>query len=235
MSKTGVEYLLSADKRRFDVMGSLMVAPVVMPLAAATGVVAGFDTRRQPLFMQKRRGGRGEQTFMAFKLRTLQPSSHEPLNEDAPKVTYGTFDPRASRIGKLIRMSGLDETPQLWNVLKGDMSLVGPRPLTQVAIERNQSAAPQLFDEWYDIFKTVKPGLTCEGQLYRHHFRETSRELIRQTIEMDLRYFETASLVGDTAWALSVPASILKANVGIMEQVEQPSGSESWLSERAIS
>lgn len=218
MAKKGLEYLLSEEKRRVDIVGGTLCAIPLLPLAATTAVASMIDTRTMnPLFIQSRVGGRGEEeSVQVMKFRTIPQS----LGDLVARQTFGTFDPRASRTGVWIRQMGLDEVPQLLNVLDGSMSLVGTRPLARADIERNADAAPHIFDEWYEYFKVVKPGLIGPSQVLRHHYRQRTPEVVAASMEIDLRYFEAATFMGDIRYTLRAPLDVVNANIGVIENIE---------------
>jgi lipopolysaccharide/colanic/teichoic acid biosynthesis glycosyltransferase len=163
-----------------------------------------------PLFAQNRVGRFGE-IFTTLKFRTI-PHGAVAL------TTRGTFDPRASRWGQILRQSGADEVPQICNVLAGTMSLVGPRPMVMADIEYMQSVAPTIFDDWYGCYLTTKPGLIGPSQIYRHHFRDgVSPEIYRRSAELDLRYFDGASLAQDLGILAGAPLGLLRANIGVVD------------------
>jgi lipopolysaccharide/colanic/teichoic acid biosynthesis glycosyltransferase len=142
-------------------------------------------------------------------------------------VTYGTFDPRASKVGQMVRQSGLDELPQIINVLNGSMSLVGARPMIEEDIEFMELSAPHIFDEWHSYYQISKPGLAGPSQIYRHHHREGhSKEIYRMSAELDLQYFDKASLVTDLHILARTPIDMLRANVGVIENSSTSTGVE---------
>ena len=217
MAKKGMEYLESSEKRALDIASGVAAASVLLPAAVVVGAVAAVDTgTANPLFSQARVGGKLSATFKAWKLRTL------PAGEQPPVVqTFGTFDPRASKVGMFIRQTGLDEIPQLLNVLGGNMSMVGTRPLPISDIDRNQAAAPHLFDDWYAYFQAVKPGITGESQIFRHHYRHMTRDIIERSMQMDLDYFESASLRQDMRWLARTPLRMIAANLHVVEELAE--------------
>lgn len=142
-------------KRAFDITLSAFGLTVVAPLFAVVAVVIRC-TSRGPVFFRQERIGRGFRPFYILKFRTMVP--------DAPKLggvlTCGD-DPRITRIGRFLRMTKLDELPQLINVLRGDMSFVGPRPQTRRYVE--------IYPKEYEQLLTVRPGITDLASLkYRH-------------------------------------------------------------------
>lgn len=209
MSKVGAEYLLSDEKRALDVLGSVVLAGGMSPVLGASAVASAVDSRSAwPLFRQDR-VGRGLGVINVLKLCTIRPDRVE----DDELQTYGTFDPRASRAGLFMRQTGIDELPQLLNVLMGDMSLVGHRPLVQEDIERRQSTDSKLFEDWHEVYDSFKPGLIGKSQILRHHYLHTSPEILIRSMELDVRYAETATLGLDIKTILSSPFKMFAANI----------------------
>ena len=146
-------------KRIFDFCASFVALIVLSPLMLVIGLVVHFDDKGTAIFSQYRCGKQGKQ-FKMYKFRTMCIDAEEKLaalqkdNEMDGPVFKIKNDPRITRVGKFLRSSGLDELPQLVNILKGDMSVVGPRPATpgltcywQIAPDRNRIS----FDEWMDL------------------------------------------------------------------------------------
>ncbi|MDE0887179.1 MAG: undecaprenyl-phosphate glucose phosphotransferase [Myxococcota bacterium] len=183
----------SVQKRAFDIIGSaiglLVVAPVLLILA--TGVVV---SSRLPVFYRQRRMGLDGRIFAMLKLRTMK--------RDAEKTGPSwsrTNDPRRTRFGAWLRRFSLDELPQLWNVLKGEMSLVGPRPEQAELIQEFRREIPS-----YMLRHKVKSGMTGWAQV--HGLRgDTS---LHARIEHDIYYIQNWSMVLDlrilvmTAWSV---------------------------------
>lgn len=140
-------------KRTFDIVGSLAVMVLLLPLALVVAIVCAIDTKSSPIFVQVRSGRNGV-PFKMYKFRTM--------SKDAPAevATYklNNADDYISPVGKLIRRLSLDEIPQIVNILKGDMSFVGPRPVICAEKEllrlRRRNGAD-----------TVRPGLTGLAQI----------------------------------------------------------------------
>jgi lipopolysaccharide/colanic/teichoic acid biosynthesis glycosyltransferase len=209
--KTGAEYLVGNSKRNLDVIGSTAIIGLSLPVGVvAAGVIAVDTDSPNPFFVQSRLGSY-ESTFRAFKLRTIP--KHAQSSD-----TFGTFDPRASSVGQFIRQSGIDELPQLYNVLLGSMSLVGCRPMIENDMDFMEFSAPKIFDEWYSYYQISRPGLTGLSQIYRHHYRESrTKEHYSKSAELDLRYFSNASLLGDLKILARTPVDALMANVNVVE------------------
>jgi sugar transferase EpsL len=167
-----------ASKRAIDILGSLiglcLMAPLIVALAAVLRISTGG-----PAFFGQVRTGRNGRPFRVFKLRSMTgPPSIEVGRETSAE------DPRITPIGAWLRRTGCDELPQLWNVLRGEMSLVGPRPL--LAWEND------LCDERQARRLLVRPGITGLAQV-------NGRNSIawEDRIAWDIRYVDGASLGGD--------------------------------------
>ncbi|HSX43433.1 MAG TPA: sugar transferase [Candidatus Saccharimonadales bacterium] len=153
--KKGLEYIQGSTKRSLDIIGAAALLSVLAPVGAAAAVGVCIDTKDfNPIFPQVRNGEGGKQ-FNALKLRTIART----LTEGVPAQVLGTFDPRASAYGLALRKYGLDEVPQIVNVFRGEMSLVGMRPLSDEGLNLFQESDPKLFDDWYGYFTASKPGL----------------------------------------------------------------------------
>lgn len=147
-------------KRIFDILGTLLLLPTVLPLMVILLIFVALDGGK-PVFSHARVGKDGR-IFRCFKIRTMVLDSDarlkKLLSEDpsAAEEWARDFklrkDPRITRIGRLIRASSFDEFPQLWNVFRGDMSLVGPRPVTEAEIP--------LYGCHADAYRSVRPGMT---------------------------------------------------------------------------
>jgi lipopolysaccharide/colanic/teichoic acid biosynthesis glycosyltransferase len=186
-------------KRLLDIAGSLAVILVLSPLLLAVLIVLSITTRGKPLFWQRRAGHLGK-TFMMAKFRTMHADAdkikHTVANECAGPVFKNRRDPRVTRLGRILRKTSLDETPQLFHVLFGKMSLVGPRPLD---IREVASFAP-----WQLRRLAVKPGLTCLWQVSGRSdvgFEEWAR--------MDLWYVRNQSLLVDLELLWRTPLKVL--------------------------
>jgi lipopolysaccharide/colanic/teichoic acid biosynthesis glycosyltransferase len=174
-------------KRSLDVAGAslglFLLAPLLAVIAAAIKL-----TSPGPVFFKQRRAGRGGQPFWVYKFRSMvvdaeaQQAALRARNErDGPAFKIAN-DPRITRLGRFLRATNLDELPQLWNVLRGDMSLVGPRPLPC-----DESDAVH---GWQRRRLDVTPGLTCFWQSHAHRAKISFVDWVR----MDLRYIRWRSL-----------------------------------------
>lgn len=207
MSLKGPEYITSPHKRCFDIAAACTIGGLLSPLALGATVAAMIDNKSfNPFFVQDRVGHNGE-VFRLAKFRTIP----EAATQGGPMVAYGTFDPRATIVGRILRRSGMDELPQVYNVLRGDMSVVGTRPEPQATIDRFKIAAAseQDFDEWYAAYKAGKPGLTSWSALYRHDIVQLGDEELRNSMAFDLMYQDTASLETDLRIVMQTPVHLV--------------------------
>jgi lipopolysaccharide/colanic/teichoic acid biosynthesis glycosyltransferase len=151
----------AAAKRAVDIVVSLLSLPVVIPILVLCAIAIRIDSPGKPFFSQLRTG-RGGHRFKMYKLRTMVHNAAElkekyaHLNELSWPDFKITNDPRATRVGRFLRKTSLDELPQIFNVLLGDMSLVGPRPT---------SFAAETYSLWHTARLEVKPGLTGLWQI----------------------------------------------------------------------
>ena len=193
-------------KRAIDLLGGaagLVVAgPIILGAAAAIKL-----TSPGPAFFIQRREGLGGQTFAMWKLRTMHEDAEGMKEEllalsqqDGPAFKLRK-DPRTTRLGRLLRWTSIDELPQLWNVLRGEMSLVGPRPLP---VAESQACEP-----WQRRRLTVTPGMTCTWQV-------SGRGAVSfdEWVRMDLRYVKRKSLWQDVKLiVLTLPALIFHRGI----------------------
>jgi exopolysaccharide biosynthesis polyprenyl glycosylphosphotransferase len=144
------------SKRCLDVLGAGLSLVAVAPLLALLALIVRLDSRG-PAFFRQERIGRNGRRFSLLKLRTMNRGAEQQraallAHSKDPGWLHLDHDPRITRVGRLLRLTSLDELPQLWNVLKGDMSLVGPRPL--VAEEHS------MVDDWARGRVDLTPGIT---------------------------------------------------------------------------
>lgn len=157
----------SVVKRAMDIAGALGGLILLSPLLVMVGVLIRLESRGPVLFRQSRTGLRGR-VFSCWKFRTMVPDAEQRLrelearNESAGGVLFKIKDdPRVTPVGRILRRTSLDELPQLWNVLVGEMSLVGPRPL-QI---RDSEKLAELDPTGYALRLSVIPGITGPWQV----------------------------------------------------------------------
>ncbi|MDD3661287.1 MAG: undecaprenyl-phosphate glucose phosphotransferase [Lachnospiraceae bacterium] len=163
-------------KRIVDIVGSVFAIILVSPIMLITAVTIKL-TSKGPVFFSQERVGLHNKSFKMYKFRSMREQAPESEKE---KWTIRD-DPRVTKVGKIIRRTSIDEFPQFWNVLKGDMSLVGPRPERPLFVEKFKEEIPR-----YMIKHQVRPGLTGWAQVNGYR-GDTS---IRKRIEYDLYYIE---------------------------------------------
>ena len=183
--KEGPIYLFF--KRAMDIIGSLCGIILLSPLLIIVALAIKIEDPKGSIFFSQQRCGKDNKLFPMYKFRSMVSNAEELLEElmehnemDGP-VFKIKEDPRITRVGKFIRKTSIDELPQLFNILRGDMSIVGPRP-----------AIPHEVAEYSDYHKQrllVKPGLTCIWQV-------SGRNSIgfEEWMDMDLEYIEKRNL-----------------------------------------
>ncbi|MGH6842749.1 MAG: exopolysaccharide biosynthesis polyprenyl glycosylphosphotransferase [Methylocella sp.] len=172
-----------AVKRTIDIVGSMTAVLFLSPIFLIAAIAIKLDSRG-PIIFQQRRTGLNAKEFVIFKFRTMS------VLEDGPTITQACRDdPRATRIGKFLRQSSIDELPQLLNVLKGDMSLVGPRPH---AVAHDKEYAARIAD--YCLRHNVKPGITGWAQVNGLRGETRSVEEMAERVKFDLWYIDNRSL-----------------------------------------
>jgi lipopolysaccharide/colanic/teichoic acid biosynthesis glycosyltransferase len=192
-------YYLS--KRVLDVVAASLLLALTSPVFL---VVALFNYRSGGVFYRQRRLGLCGRQFTCFKFRSMVPGAEELREQiEALNITRGpTFkneeDPRVTRLGRFLRRTSLDELPQLINVLRGEMSLVGPRPL---AVDENR------YRGYQHLRLSVQPGLTCIWQV-------SGRSTIAfdRWMDMDLEYVDTRSLLKDVSLLVRTVPAVLSGN-----------------------
>ncbi|GAA0281362.1 hypothetical protein LNAOJCKE_1325 [Methylorubrum aminovorans] len=172
-----------AIKRAFDVVGAGLLCLLLAPLLVIIAVLIRLTSEGPALFRQMR-GGLHGRPFEIYKFRTM---TVQPGN--AALVQAYRHDPRVTPLGRILRRTSLDELPQLFNVLKGDMSLVGPRPH---ALGHDDEFALRIAD--YHRRYQVKPGITGWAQVCGCRGETRTDEALRRRIELDLTYIERRSL-----------------------------------------
>lgn len=186
-------------KRTEDMVLGGIVAVVVAPLLPLIALAIKLDSPGPVLFRQRRRG-RNQRVFEVLKFRTMS------VMEDGNEVRQATtHDPRVTRVGRILRRTSLDELPQIWNVICGDMSLVGPRPHAMV---HDQKFGEML--ESYANRHQMKPGVTGQAQVRGYRGETTTPESVEARVSHDLDYIRNWSLWLDikiifmTVWAVAV-------------------------------
>lgn len=192
----------SVLKRIFDLVFASLAIVALSPVMVATAVAIRLDSKGPILFRQKRYGFNNE-VISVLKFRSMY---HEMADPTASKVvTKG--DPRVTRVGRFIRRTSIDELPQFFNVLKGDLSLVGPRPHA-VNAHTQQRLWEEVVDGYFARHK-VKPGVTGWAQINGWRGEVDSHDKIQGRVEHDLHYIENWSVLFDLYILALTPIRIL--------------------------
>ena len=197
----------AAAKRGMDITLAGAGIAVSWPVMAAIAIAISLEDKDSPLYIQERIGKDGE-PFRLLKFRTM---TTREIGKEGPEITVGV-DSRITKIGKLLRGARLDELPQLFNILKGEMSVVGPRPEVARYVEHYS-------DEQLKVL-TVKPGLTDPATLaYRHEAERLAQsdspeelyidEIMPEKLAMNLEYLAKRNTLLDVKVFLETVAAVL--------------------------
>lgn len=186
-----------------DRIGAAVLLLVTLPVMLAV-CLAVYVRLGRPIFFRQPRVGRGGVPFGMLKFRTMEPDRRHrqvpyPRSKDRRRHHKSADDPRHTGIGRFLRRCSLDELPQLWNVLRGDMSLVGPRPELASIVAR--------YEDWQHQRHQVKPGITG---LWQVTDRQTSDGDMHLHTGTDLLYIEQISLRTDLRILLRTPIALTK-------------------------
>jgi Undecaprenyl-phosphate galactose phosphotransferase WbaP len=204
--RTGKPHIATPwGKRAFDIVGALVLAVIFAPIIGA--IVLGIRLSGRPVLFRHSRIGLDGRVFECLKFRTMVPNAEQVLRkllEDHPEIRDEWTqnhklrdDPRITAIGRILRFTSLDELPQLWNVLRGDMSLVGPRPIVRAELLRYGREA--------SMYLSVKPGLTGLWQV-----KGRSDTTYRRRVAMDKYYITHQSLLLDFYILAATTTVVLK-------------------------
>lgn len=214
-SRSEISNWQRAVKRILDLFvisfGLVFLSPVFLSIA----ILIILDSPGSVLYKQKRIGENG-QPFTMFKFRSMKKGSNESVHKayttrlirENTNPVYGRYsrgrslkmenDPRITRVGRFIRRTSLDELPQIFNVLRGEMSLVGPRPPLPYELE--------VYQEWHKRRLVVPPGITGLWQV-----KARNQVSFEEMVQMDLEYIDNYSLFLDIKLILETPWAIIRA------------------------
>lgn len=189
-------------KRVIDILIPVLFAPIVVPVCVLAAIAIKLDSAG-PVFFRQTRIGQNGKPFTLFKFRSMHKDAErmrkelERLNEASGPIFKIRKDPRITRVGRILRKTSLDELPQLINVIRGEMSLVGPRPPLPEEVEKYNA---------YQMGRlAVKPGLTCLWQI-----QGRSSISFDKWVELDLEYIRNQSLWLDLKILLKTLPAVLK-------------------------
>ena len=192
-------------KRLFDIFFATLILLGFLPLMIIIAIVICIDDPSAgPFFKQKRVGRHGKEFYM-YKFRTMRPDAEKLIDElrDKNEMEGPVFkikdDPRITRVGKILRKLSLDELMQFFNVFKGDMTLVGPRPPLPREVE--------YYTDYQKLRLHVTPGITCTWQIHKNR----NDVPFEEWVEMDIEYIQTRTYLNDLKIMLKTPIVMLTA------------------------
>lgn len=180
--KDGMNVFERAVKRLFDIICSFFGLVLLSPIYLIVYIMLRLQNDGSVIFSQERIGYKGK-PFNIYKFRTMCVDSER----DGEPLLAAKNDERLTKVGRFLREHHLDELPQLFNVFKGDMSFVGPRPERQYFIEKIRKENPN-----YDYVFLMRPGLTSMATIHNGYTDTMEKMLVR--LEMDLEYLQKRSL-----------------------------------------
>ncbi|ANT63366.1 exopolysaccharide biosynthesis protein (plasmid) [Salipiger sp. CCB-MM3] len=192
-------------KRVLDLVLGLLILPSILPVLLVLYVLVRLEGG--PGFFGHQRVGRSGKMFKCWKIRTMVPDAQQRLQEllasdpnakaEWERDQKLRNDPRVTKLGNFLRSSSLDELPQIWNVLKGEMSLIGPRPVTQAEMIR--------YGAQKDVYLALRPGITGLWQISGRNDLSYS-----ERVSLDASYLERMSLRQDLRILLGTVNTVLK-------------------------
>ena len=197
------KFIYGFIKRWFDVISSIIAIILLSPLYLVIAIIVKLDSHGTIIFAHERLGKYGKK-IKVYKFRTMVTNAQQIL-KDMPDELKREFeesfkfenDPRITKVGKFLRESSLDELPQLINIIKGNMSIVGPRPIVAKEIEK--------YGKYGDKLLAIKPGLTGNWQVSGR-----SNTTYEQRVELDMDYIDTRSFWRDMVIILKTVGVVLR-------------------------
>jgi exopolysaccharide biosynthesis polyprenyl glycosylphosphotransferase len=182
-------------KQAGELVLALLMGIVLLPFEILIAAIIKL-TSHGPIIYRQERTGKNEVSFMLYKFRTMRNNAEK----DGAQWSSGSNDARVTPFGKFLRASHLDELPQLWNVIRGDISFVGPRPERPEFVAKLKEQIP-----YYEIRLLIKPGITGWAQLNHRADRDVSD--VREKLQYDIYYLKNRSPILDTAIILRTAKS----------------------------
>lgn len=191
------------SKRALDIICSLLGLIILSPVLLIVAILIKLESKGPVIYAHKRLGINGKEIYI-YKFRSMFQNSKEifeSFTEEQKKEYYKNFklenDPRVTKVGDFIRKTSIDEIPQLINVIKGDMSLVGPRPIVEAEVEK--------YGKYADKFFSVIPGIT--GYWQANGRSDTTYD---ERVQMDIYYVENRSLIMDIKIIIKTVMAVVK-------------------------
>ena len=208
MANSARKKVYLAIKRLIDIIGSLIGIILLSPLYIIIAILIKFDSPGKVVFWHTRKG-KGGKDIKVYKFRTMYSNANEIFESFTPEQKeeyYKNFkldnDPRVTKLGGFLRKTSLDELPQLFNILKGDMTIIGPRPIVEKEVEKYGDKAEKLF--------SVVPGL---GGYWQANGR--SDTTYEERVEMDMYYIDHMCFTLDAKILFQTIFSVLKGEGAI--------------------
>ena len=184
-------------KRTFDVVASAIALILLSPVLIVTALCVRFSSSGPVIYSQERIG-KGHIPFLIYKFRSMR----QDAEKDGPRLSSDN-DSRITPVGRVMRKYRIDELPQFWNVIKGDMSLVGPRPEREYFIEQIVKRAP-----YYGLIFQVRPGITSWGMV-KYGYASSVKEMVSRS-RYDLVYINNMSISTDLKIMIYTIRTIVK-------------------------
>ena len=208
MANSARKKVYLAIKRLIDIIGSLIGIILLSPIYIIIAILIKFDSPGKVVFGHTRKG-KGGKDIKVYKFRTMYSNANEifeSFTSEQKEEYYKNFkldnDPRVTKLGGFLRKTSLDELPQLFNILKGDMTIIGPRPIVEKEISKYGNKAEKLF--------SVVPGLA--GYWQANGRSDTTYE---ERVEMDMYYIDNMSFYLDVKILFQTAISVLKGEGAI--------------------
>lgn len=182
-------------KRAWEFLAALIIGITLIPVEILIAIIIKLTSKGPVIYSQTRVGEKGRE-FTFYKFRSMPIGA-----EKEGAVWAGERDPRATPFGQLLRVSHFDELPQLWNIIRGDLSFVGPRPERPEFVKKLESQIP-----YYEVRLLIKPGITGWAQINYH--KDTTTDDVMQKLEYDIYYLKNRSIILDWAIILKTLKSI---------------------------
>lgn len=198
ISRTDVAQSTVNLKRLGDIFLSALTLVALAPILAAVAIAVRIDSPG-PAFYRQRRIGYHKRPFDIIKFRTMTTDAES----EGPRLSQGDDDPRITRIGRFLRKYRIDELPQFWNVLRGEMSIVGPRPEREHYIARIMERAP-----YYALLHQVRPGITSWGMV-RYGYASNVDQMIER-LKFDMLYIGNLSFAVDMKIVFYTVSTVIK-------------------------
>lgn len=199
-------------KRLIDISASLVLAVLFLPIWIIIPILIVLDSKGSSFYTQKRMGKNGK-IFRLYKFRTMKDGaddfwmSKSKLSNKARKSGWKleiNDDPRITKLGKFLRQTSIDEMPQVFNIFKGDMSLVGPRPIREIEVKDALKRYGKKIQSYIDSSLTVKPGLTGPWQVAGRNDIPWNKR-----VKMDAAYAKRQSILEDLSIIIKTPFAMI--------------------------